>query len=229
MGERGEVGRRGVEVGTDAAEPAAQERGWRVAEPTQTARSARGRKDWRRVLSAASPREVLARLMNGDPLGLAETIEARLRERAFLLDADRVFLRSAARCARFAVRYRGDPTLERWLAERVDEAIGDLLDAEREAERTGAEPAPEQLAVFETLARPLGIEPLSALRACAAHNRLPLEERRAFRELVIEGRSLDELAQGGPRSAPAIARAARRGLDALLQVVATSAAEEEGA
>src|SRR5687767_2341511 len=60
--------------------------------------------DWRVILAGASPREVLARLMNGDPLGLAVVVEQRLRVHAYLLDADRVFLRAAARCARLAVR-----------------------------------------------------------------------------------------------------------------------------
>ena len=175
--------------------------------------------DWRAVLAAASPREVLARLMGGDPLGLAAVVEERLRARAYLFDADRVFLRTAARCARLAVRYRGDPPIARWLAERADEALLDLLRTDAESDLRGEPPPPERLAAFQVLARPLGLDPARMHRACLAHNQLPQEQRRAFRELLIEGRSLDELAANGGRSATDIARAARAALLVVLAVV----------
>jgi hypothetical protein len=171
--------------------------------------------DWRAILAGASPREVLARLMNGDPLALAGVVEERLRARAYLLDADRVFLRAAARCARLSGRYRGDPPLAAWLAERVDESMLELVDEELEALAGGAEPGAE-LSVFESLARPLGLDPGRTRRACAVHNGLCEEQRRAFREVVLESRDLDELARQGGRSATGIARAARRALLAVL-------------
>jgi len=185
------------------------------AQPAQRPRRVERALDWRAILAGATPREVLARLMNGDPLGLARVVEARLRARAYLLDADRVFLRAAARCARLATRYRGDPPLAAWLAERVDESLLELVDEELEALASGIEPerAPE---VFESLARPLGLDPTRTRRACAVHNALEEAERRAFREVVLEGRDLDELARAGGRSATAIARAARRALLAVL-------------
>ena len=175
--------------------------------------------DWRRVLVGASPREVLARLMSGDPLRLAAVVEERLRARAYLFDADRVLLRTAARCARLALRYRGDPPLERWLAERADEALLDLLRADAESDMRGELPGPERLAAFEALARPLGLDPARMHRACLAHNQLSEAQRRAFREVVIEGRSLDALAARGERSATEIARAARTALRTMLAVV----------
>jgi hypothetical protein len=179
------------------------------------------------VLAGASPREVLARLMGGDPLGIAHVVEERLRVRAYLLDADRVFLRTAARCARLAVRYRGDPPLERWLAERADEAIGDLLRNDGEAELRGEAPGPDRLAVFEVLARPLGLDPARLHRACLQHNQLPEPQRRAFREVVLEGRALDALAAGGARSATEVARAARAALLRVLATVDAPVGEEE--
>jgi hypothetical protein len=194
-----------------------------LAQPARLDRPTGGRPqravDWRRVLAGASPREVLARLMNGDPLGIAAVVEARLRARAYLFDADRVFLRTAARCARLAVRFRGDPPLERWLAERADEALGDLLRADAERELRGEPPGPENLAVFDVLARPLGLDPARMHRACLAHNQLPEAQRRAFREVVIEARSIDALAAGDSRSATEIARAARAALRCVLSVV----------
>ncbi|HVS18781.1 MAG TPA: hypothetical protein VMT18_09305 [Planctomycetota bacterium] len=191
--------------GTDAAQQI----------PALTVRRGERAADWRAILAAASPREVLARLMNADPLGLARVVEERLRARAYLLDADRVFLRAAARCARLAGRYRGDPPLSAWLAERVDESLLELIDEELESLASGADPAGD-LRVFESLAAPLGLDPARTRRACAVHNALDEAERRAFREVVLEGRDLDELARGGGRSATAIARSARRALLAVL-------------
>jgi hypothetical protein len=185
------------------------------APPARAAREA----EWRRVLCAASPREVLGRILCGDPLGLAARVEERLRARAYLFDADRVFLRAAARCARMALRYRGDPPLQRWLAERVDEALLDLLRADAEGELRGEPAGPERLAVFEALARPLGLDPARMHSACLAHNQLPQAQRLAFREVVLEGRSLDSLAARGDRSATDIARAARAALVCVLRAI----------
>jgi hypothetical protein len=162
---------------------------------------------------------VLGRLLCGDPLGLAARVEERLRARAYLFDADRVYLRAAARCARLALRYRGDPPLQRWLAERVDEALLDLLRADAESELRGEPAGPERLAVFEALARPLGLDPARMQRACLAHNQLPQAQRIAFREMVLEGRSLDSLAAPGDRSATDIARAARTALLSVLRAI----------
>ena len=207
-------------------------RAGRVAEPALCtphggAARARAAPDWRRLLSGASPREVLARLMNGDPLRLVAVVEQRLRARAYLFDADRVFLRAAARCARFAGRYRGEPVLGTWLAERVDEALLDLLRADALAARRGEAPGREQLAAFELLARPLGLEPARMHAACLAHNQLGVEERRAFRELVLEGASLDALAARRGRPATELARAARAALLTLLEVLESTRDDED--
>ncbi len=212
MEERAERGTRVAGAGA-ASEEASAPAPARAAERCQRA------EDWRRVLAGASPREVLGRVMNGDPLGLAARIEERLRARAYLFDADRVFLRAAARCARLAGRYRGDPPLEHWLAERIDESLLDLLRTDAEADVHGHPPGPEQLAAFEVLARPLGLDPACMHHACLVHNQLPEAQRKAFRELVIEGRTLDELAASGHSSATEIARAARAALLAVLAAV----------
>lgn len=204
----------GVETSRAAALQGAPAPAPAAAARRPAARPARAA-DWRAILAGASPREVLARLMNGDPLSLSTVVEERLRARAWLLDADRVYLRAAARCARLSARYRGDPILSAWLAERVDEAMLELVDEELEALSTEA-PAGGETGVFETLARPLGLDPARTRRACAVHNALPEDQRRAFREVVLEGRDLDDLARTGARSATEIARSARQALLAVL-------------
>ncbi|HVS11670.1 MAG TPA: hypothetical protein VMS76_17515 [Planctomycetota bacterium] len=177
---------------------------------------AQRRPHWRQLLSGSSPREVLARILPGDPLELRRLAGERLRERAWLCDADRVFLRAVARCARFAVRYRGQPELKAWLGERVDEALADLLREDLEAERAGQPAEPEASAAYEDLARPLGLAPAAMRGVCVAFNQLPEPERKAFFALVIESRSLDELARASGAPATEIARRARRALDAVL-------------
>ena len=93
-------------------------------------RAPRRHADWRRWLAGRSPREILVRIVQGDPLGVRSIVASRLRARALLLDAEGVHLRALARCARYAVRYTGRPALTDWLAEQVDGSIGDLLVAE---------------------------------------------------------------------------------------------------
>ena len=94
--------------------------------PGRDEAQARGRAPrggWRAILAAASPREVLARLMSGDPLELRALCARRIEEHRYLVDVDRVFLRAVARTARFAHRYRGLPELDTWLGEQVDTAL----------------------------------------------------------------------------------------------------------
>jgi DNA-directed RNA polymerase specialized sigma24 family protein len=169
-----------------------------------------GRHASARDLLAGGPREVLARLVDGDPLGLRAVVRERLRARAYLLDADRVFLRSLARIARYAPRYRGAPPLEAWLVGIVDEALLDLLEEEREA---GPPPASDAI---RELARPLGLDPAAMRAACRRFHELPEPERRTFLALFVEGRDLDLLARSAGETATAVARRARH---ALLTVI----------
>jgi len=241
MGEQGEG--RSSEVSTAAS--CEEERAAAAPGQPELATSGRvvRRPHWRRLLSGSSPREVLARLVNGDPLGVRELVARRLREHGYLLDADRVFLRAIARCARFSARYRGQPALEEWLVERVDEALGDLLNEDLEAVRrraamsgtpdssgpSGPEGGGVAGGAHEDFARPLGLDPARMRLACVAFNHLDLPARRAFFDLVIEGRSLDALARSSGTSATDLARRARRALDACLAAGAeTESAVEIG-
>ncbi len=162
----------------------------------------------RALLQGRSPKEILSRIVSGDPLRLRARAGRRLEEQALFLDADRVYLRALALTSRAAPRYRGQPETEEWLAARVDEAIAELLEEGDDAARAPG--------AFESLAKPLGLDPRAMLRACARFHRLPLADRRSFFELVLHARSLDELARASGESATEIARRARRGLDALL-------------
>lgn len=176
---------------------------------------------WRQLLAGGTPREILCRIVQGDPLGLRDRVAQRLHAEAYLLDADRVQLRALARCARFASRYQGRPDFPTWLDEIVNQAIEDILREDLEADVERQKSASTPGAAFIALALPLGLEPETMRLACAGFNQLPGPHRRAFFELVIQGRSLDELARQHRESASEIARRARRALDLLLQVHAT--------
>jgi hypothetical protein len=171
--------------------------------------------DWRRWLSGASPREVLARIVPGDPLGLRARVARALEERALLVDADRARLAALARVARAAPRYRGHPELDAWLAEHVGRALDVLACGDESA--LGPDGEARVADAFDELAPRLGLDPTDLRRAAAAFHRLPGEDRRAFFDLVLERRTLDELARGRAESASALARRARRALLVVLE------------
>jgi DNA-directed RNA polymerase specialized sigma24 family protein len=188
---------------------------------------------WRSVLGAGTPRQVLARLVDGDPLGIRRVVTERLRERAWLADADLVFLRAVARCAWFSARYRCERDFARCLRELVDEAVLDTVREDLEAARggEGAEAADRELAAWSDLARPLGLDPRAARTAAAVFDHLPEPERRAFFALAIDGRALDDAARASKSSPSDCARAARRAFDAVLaalDVEPTPTARKDG-
>jgi hypothetical protein len=171
--------------------------------------------DWRRWLAGGSPREVLARIVRDDPLRLRERVAAHLRAEAWLLDADRVHLRCLARVARAAPGYRGRPALAEWLDAHVARASAELVQRDGDGGDLDAGDV-DALRAFEVLARPLALDPRALARACAAFNRLPTLERRAFFALVLEGRELDLLARSSGAAATELARRARRALATVL-------------
>ena len=81
------------------------------------------------------------------------------------------------------------------------------------------------------------LDPRSIQLGCRAFNRLALDDRAAFFELVLRGRSLDELAREGGRLAVELARSARRALDvfalhgasAPMRTRGAASARDEGA
>jgi hypothetical protein len=191
--------------------------------------------DWRALLAGATPREVLARLVAKDTLAVRARVATALAERCYLLDADAVYLRAVARIARFSTRYRGDPPLDVWLREQIDDALGDGLEcggACAEPERASAA-ADEALAsegsegaesarssAFRELAKPLGLDPERMRAVCAGLNGCTRAERASFFALVLEREELDAAAARLALSPTECARAARRALE-LCMAIAT--------
>jgi hypothetical protein len=144
---------------------------------------------WQALFEGGSPREILARLIDGDPLGLRARCEQRVHLQSLVLDVHRLQLRTVAHVARHAGVYCGAPPLDVWIAERIRKALSELLD-EDDARRIdpGIPEVPCDPRLF-VIARALGIEPEALARGQAAFNRSPYAVRSAFCALVVRGES----------------------------------------
>lgn len=158
------------------------------------------------LLSGGSPREILEHLVDGDPLELGARCRERIEESAYLLDPDRLHLRAVARVAHAAARWRGEPALDQWLGERIERSMDELMDEDREDERSGIPPGEPWGARDSFLSETLGLEPTLARRACVAFNRLPFEVRSAYFAVAVQGKTVSQQATEG-NGPPAAVRA----------------------
>lgn len=176
-----------------------------------TPRSVRGPLDGESIL-CGSPREVLARIVPGDPLAIRDVVADVLRAQCLFLDADRVHLRALARTARAALRFRGSGLeLRAWLIAQASDAVAEILAEDLDTPRVDANSA------FAQFARPLGLDPEAMRRGCVAFNRLPIEDRAAFFALVVEDVGLEAHARASGVTTNEIGRRARRGLEAVVR------------
>lgn len=141
------------------------------------------------LLKGESPREVLRKLTDGDPLELRARCEAQLRERALLVALERAFAKALAVTARKAMSYRGEPALDAWLAQNVAHALDDALLEDRDGGGDARH--------YEFVARVWDMQPDVAQRACGAFNGLPRAVRAAYWALAIEGKTLRRLVAEG--------------------------------
>jgi hypothetical protein len=142
---------------------------------------------WKSVLQGRSPREILARLVEGDPLDLRGRCEARVRSQALLIDVHRLHLRCSAHVARHAVGYSGQPHIDIWLGERLRTAVQELLRESAELVTGGGVPEPPDDERLLLIASTFGMDPSSIGRACVSFNRQPYPARAAFHGLILEG------------------------------------------
>lgn len=144
----------------------------------------------RQLLGAGSARDVLHRLIDGDPMEIRPRCLARVRDGAWFVSLDRAHLRAVARVAYAARVYRGTPALDEWLQERIDRSLEELVREEREEERAQTLPGLPIDPLYKYVAAVLGLEIPLARRACVALNSLPLEVRRAFFAVALDRKSI---------------------------------------
>jgi len=143
------------------------------------------------LLIAEQPREVLHRLLDGDPLHMDERCRARMRQRAFFLHAERLFFKAVARTSFASMSYAGTPPLEEWLEACIDQAIEDMRTEQYDEEFRALPPSLSEDAAFYTaFAEKTGIETGLSRLACLALNNLPEESRLAFQAVGIEGKTI---------------------------------------
>jgi hypothetical protein len=138
------------------------------------------------LFAARSPREILRRLLDGDPLEIGARAAERLRQRALLLEHESLVLRTIARTALAGFTYAGTPPMDEWLTARVDEGIADLLGEDEEAEHGGLPPSEPFEDRLRFISEVTGLSPTRARRACVRFNGLPDSARLAFFEVVVE-------------------------------------------
>jgi hypothetical protein len=167
------------------------------------------------LLKGGSPKEILARLLAGDPLELRARCKDRLHTKALLLSLDRLQLRSVARIAHGASRWQGEPPLQAWVEERIDHSMKELMEEDVETVRSGIpQPGPDE-GHYAFLSSLLGIEPHLCPRACVAFNALPDPVRLAFFAVVVEGTRLNRYVAEGNGSPQDVKASVERAFRAL--------------
>ena len=147
----------------------------------------------RGALRGRSPREILSRLADGDPLEIAARVDAVMEELGLLLAPDRLHMRSLARIA-YAACARGAPQdLGPWLRGIIDASATELLDEDREAEH-GGDPLPRTATTYSAMTLAFGVEHGLARRMSVVFHDMPVLQRRIIFGIVRDGSSLEEIA-----------------------------------
>ncbi|MBK8178406.1 MAG: hypothetical protein IPK67_05820 [Planctomycetes bacterium] len=166
------------------------------------------------LIGAGTAQEILARILVGDPLGIVDRARGWLDAHAYLLDSNRLALRTMAHVARSARRYRGKPDLHSFIELLLGRATSELINEDREADRLGRPVHEDEIAPYAFLSEALGIDPSLARRACSIVNGMVEYDRRVFYATAIQGKSIQRhVSEGhGPpaRAEAALQRVLRR-------------------
>jgi hypothetical protein len=144
--------------------------------------------DLQRAIGGDSPHEILERMVKGDPLGVEERCHRILRERALLIQPERLALRSMAKIAVFGFTRRGQSFPTTVIDSIIESAITDLIREDSEQERAGL---PSSGEMYGQVSGALGIEPGLARRTCVVFNSMPFLSRRVFWATLVERSSIE--------------------------------------
>lgn len=146
------------------------------------------------------PRDILPRLVEGDPLELLDRCARHLTSEALLLDLGRLHARSLAIVAR-RLHETNEEGIDEWLRDRVRDASNQLIHEEQYEERLGFPPPRAADPRTSFLMGTLGVEPALTRGVSVSFHRMEREARRTFFRAVVSGESIEgiALAEGGTR------------------------------
>jgi hypothetical protein len=158
----------------------------------------------------------LASITTGDPLELYPLGTLRTKQRCYYFDPDRVFDESAFNVVVCSLKLRKEDEFDRWLVERVDEAIDDLI--RRDTQAVLNQKVTEDLVMesAEYLVGCWGLGPRSAFEAAVRFNNLPELPRRAFFALLVDHRSVAQCLEDGMGPAEELRENTVRAIEAIL-------------
>ena len=142
-------------------------------------------------LAGKPPSEILARISGGDPLGLQGICSLRLRDQSLLIDFDRLFERSLAAVAIAASHATADEFIPEWLLKQVDLVIHRILNEDAEEERSSPGIPPRDPRYYRFVHLAYAVETGLVRTATVNFNGLPIDARRAFFHLLVDGFSVD--------------------------------------
>ncbi len=153
---------------------------------------------WPSFMRAECASHLVERMKDTDPLRLREGAARRLRQLWFLVEPDRAFCRAVAVCAESAMREPPPEDLAAWALSKIDLAIEQLVRSDRVAERAHPELLDEEENAFPLLTECLMLDPKLVRAMTVEFNALDALPRRAFYELLIEGREVADVIESGP-------------------------------
>lgn len=171
--------------------------------------------DWGALFEGSNSREILVKLITGDPLELGPRCRALLEERSLLMSLDRLHFRSAARIAYLAYGRGGRGLGRNFVEERIEASLRDLLEEDDTLILPEEADVDLREAPYPRVAAILGLEPLQAVGACAAFNGLPDALRRMCFPVLIQGLSLKACHERGLGSPAEILEGLRTALRAI--------------
>ena len=160
------------------------------------------------------PREVLPRLVEGDPLELIERCASHLTSDALLLDLERLHARSLALIARRSPE-ASEADVSEWITARIREAADQLVGEERYEERLGFPPSRVVDPRSEFLVGALGIEPAMTRGVSVSFHGMARADRRAFWRAVVSGEPLSQIADESGETRDQVIEGLRRVIRSL--------------
>lgn len=143
------------------------------------------------ILYSDSPRVLLDRLAEDDPLDIQARTRKRILFQSLLMDWERVTRRSMAYVAFIAARdrYRGKPDLAEYIDMGIDEAIHSLIEEDWNSDRR-QEPIDAESDPYADVTLGAKLDPSHARRVTLEFNLQPISMRRPLHDVLVKNRSI---------------------------------------